>query len=95
MTGTQPLDGASIVLCSDQPSMLYSGAHPCTGHPFFYEAATDAQGRYTFNEIPIGEYQATWCAPDENWMAYIFGGGKIEVLEGILNEAPVIDATAQ
>jgi hypothetical protein len=91
--GTEPVEGASIVLCSDKPGMIFSGPHPCADHPFFYEGSTDAEGRYVFTDIPIGEYQATWRVPDGQWMGYIIGGGRLVVREGVLSEAPTIDAT--
>lgn len=94
MIGTQPVEGASLVLCSDKPGMIFSGPHPCADHPFFYEASTNAEGLYTFIDIPIGEYQATWRVPDGKWMAYLIGGGKIVVREGIMNETSTIDATS-
>ena len=93
MFGTEPAEDASIVLCSDKPGMIFSGPHPCADYPFFYEASTDAEGRYVFTDIPIGEYQATWRVPDGQWMSYLIGGGKLVVREGVLSEAPTIDAT--
>jgi hypothetical protein len=91
MLGTQPVQGASVVLCTDLPGMIFSGPHPCADHLFSYEATTDADGRYAFVDIPIGEYYITWLVPDGEWKFFI-GGDKLVVLEGIINEAPVIDA---
>lgn len=91
--GTEPVEDASIVLCSDRPGMIFSGPHPCADHPFFYEASTDAEGRYVFTDVPIGEYQATWRVPDGQWMGYMIGGEGFIVREGVLSEAPTVDAT--
>jgi hypothetical protein len=93
MLGTEPVEGADIVLCSDKPAMIFSGRHPCADYPFFYEATTDAEGLYTIADIPVGEYQATWRIPEGQWMGYIIGGGKIVVHEGVVTEAYTIDAT--
>lgn len=90
--GTQPVANATIVLCSDDPGMLFSGPHPCSEYPFFYEATTDSEGRYTLTDIPIGEYHFTWRIPEGEWMAYLIGGGKIIVREGVMTEVPSINA---
>jgi hypothetical protein len=93
MVGTEPAEGASIVLCSDRPSTIFSGAHPCADHPFFYEASTDSEGRYVFGDIPVGKYQATWRVPNGQWMSFGIGGGRLVVRQGVLSEAPTVDAT--
>jgi hypothetical protein len=92
VTGSQPAADTKVALCSEQASMMFSGPHPCSDQPYSASTSTDASGRYTFADVPSGEYEVAWVGPDGSWYSYLIGGTRIRVGEGT-TEAPTIDTT--
>jgi hypothetical protein len=51
--------GVSIVMCNS-PSLVYSGSNPCSGRPVSYQAKTDADGTFRFDDVLRGDYGLTY-----------------------------------
>ncbi|MFH1103964.1 MAG: two-component regulator propeller domain-containing protein [Actinomycetota bacterium] len=90
--GGAPLANASVVLCSDQPSMIYGGATPCSGYPFESVVTTDAEGRFTFADVPIGDYDLAWQVEEGTWRSFLFGGEIPHVRPGLTTELETIES---
>ena len=90
-TGGAPLAGIDVVLCSDQPSIIYSGATPCSGYPFESVVTTDAEGRFAFSDVPIGDYDLAWNVDETTWSSYMVGGEIPQVRAGRTTELETID----
>jgi hypothetical protein len=80
LDGGVPAEGHRVVLCSDTPAMLYSGATPCDGYVFVEVAVTDSQGRYAFADVPVATYDMAWEVEEGSWRGLL--GGLETVREG-------------
>ncbi|MBX7078623.1 MAG: hypothetical protein K1X88_05495 [Nannocystaceae bacterium] len=52
--GDKGVAGVAVELC-ESPSMIYSRT-PCTGAPTHLRGKTDAEGRFRFDDVPLGAY---------------------------------------
>lgn len=91
MAGDAPLADTQVVLCDDQPGMIFMGATPCTGHPVEIVTVTDAEGRFTFADIPIGDYELAWEIEEGSWRAFL-GGVEPAVRAGVVTELEAIQS---
>jgi hypothetical protein len=54
VSGDKGAAGLAIELC-ESPSSYYSKT-PCTGAPTHLKGTTDADGRFSFQDVPLGAY---------------------------------------
>ena len=91
-TDGQPLANASVVLCSDQPGAVFTGDTPCSGQPYESVAVTDTEGRFTFTDVPIGDYELAWQVDEDTWRSYLIGGEDAMVRPGRITELEAIES---
>lgn len=77
-----PHAGKRVVVCSEQPSPIFSGEHPCEGFPIGMVTITDADGRFFLGDIPIGDYDIAWEVEEGSWKFHLIGGDPPVVREG-------------
>jgi len=73
-----------VVVCSEQPSPIYSGEHPCEGYPVGMVAVTDEEGRFLLSDVPIGDYDIAWEVEEGSWKFHLIGGELPAVRAGEL-----------
>lgn len=56
----QPLAGAQVEICVQRMGDQYYGDTPCDGQPFVAKGETDAEGRFTIENLPTGYYIVTY-----------------------------------
>ncbi len=61
LSGYLTQDGAALAdtyveICVESIYSYYSGDTPCADQPFFLQTATDAQGAFRFDDLPVGSY---------------------------------------
>jgi hypothetical protein len=91
-SGGTPLGGTEVVLCSEAPGIIYSGETPCSGYPFEMVATTDADGRFSFADIPVGDYDLAWKVDETTWRSFMFGGEVPRVRAGQVTELAPIES---
>jgi len=76
-----PLEGAKVELCLSV-GVFFSGSSPCAGQCFYASATTDAEGRFAFEDVPVGtcEYAIKWG--DKWYVRGFLGSEGIVVREG-------------
>jgi len=83
LLGDQPLAGAEVFVCTIVSYPFYY-ITPCGGEVF--GAATNEQGRFQIDNVPIGTYQVVIHTPDGKWYARVGGlvqlPSSVEVKEG-------------
>jgi len=52
----QPLAGMRVEICVESLGSEFSGETPCSDQPFFLSTETDANGVFTFENVPSGYY---------------------------------------
>ncbi|MBI5157933.1 MAG: hypothetical protein HZA58_07985, partial [Acidimicrobiia bacterium] len=86
-----PHAGRRVVVCSEQPSPIYSGEHPCEGYPVGMVTVTDEQGRFLLTDIPIGDYDIAWEVEQGSWKFHLIGGDLPTVRAGELTTLEPVD----
>ncbi len=74
-----PLADAAVELCVRELYSSYTGDTPCADQPMYYTTTTDANGAFTFADVPVGIYYIVF-ATDDGW-------GKLTDEFGIGSEA--------
>lgn len=52
----QPMPGMRVEICVEPLSSQFSGETPCSDQPFSLSTQTDANGAFTFTDVPAGYY---------------------------------------
>ncbi|MBU1227664.1 MAG: hypothetical protein KJ698_10720 [Actinobacteria bacterium] len=86
-----PTAGRDVVLCTDPPSTIFSGDHPCSGHVFSAVTTTGDDGVYTFTDVPIGSYEIAWQVDETTWRSYLIGGEEPVIREGEMTQLSAVD----
>ncbi|NSW52803.1 MAG: hypothetical protein HPY85_09885 [Anaerolineae bacterium] len=58
---------ARVEICVEYLGMFYTGATPCSGQALVLSATTDAEGYYTFADVPAGCYSLIFRMPSGDW----------------------------
>lgn len=86
-----PAADRQVVLCTDPPSTIFSGDHPCSEHVFSMVAVTGDDGVYAFTDVPIGTYDIAWQVDETTWRSYLIGGEEPVIREGETTQLSAID----
>lgn len=65
----KPFAGASVQACVESLMFLFSGPTPCAKQPFHRSTTTDANGRFTFPNLPAGSYHLAVMTAATGWRA--------------------------
>jgi hypothetical protein len=80
--GGAPMANADMEVCVERISMTYYGDTPCSNQPFMKKTTTDADGKFSLPDLPVGYYVLT-VKVDEGWaMLGMLGSDRIPVEEG-------------
>jgi hypothetical protein len=75
-----PLDGVMVEVCGGYLGSGFIGESPCEGKPFVRKVNTDADGRFSFPNLPAGRYHV--LAEDNSglWARLETGYGASELV---------------
>lgn len=94
LTGKVLKDGAPVVdtvveICVESLGMFYYGDSPCSDQQVYFSTTTDADGVFTFTDIPVGLYVIT-IQTEDSWAQleteFGFGSELTPVYEGETTE---------
>ena len=51
-----PLANVAMEICVKPLGLSFLGDTPCAGQPYIVNSRTDADGKFTFNDLPVGYY---------------------------------------
>ncbi len=52
----QPIANSKVEVCVERIGYSFSGPTPCSDQPFFESTTTDAEGFFTLQDLPVGQY---------------------------------------
>jgi hypothetical protein len=67
LEGAAPLAGVTVELCTEDVSWAPEGSTPCAAQPFSLQATTGPDGRFLFEEVPVGRYDIAIPAASGDW----------------------------
>lgn len=56
VSGSQPVAGTTVELCTETIGFVVSGSSPCYDHPFSQQVTTGQDGGFSFADVPAGRY---------------------------------------
>ena len=67
--GGTALAGAKVEICAEAKMMYDQGKSPCADEPFTKQATTDADGDFSFDDVPVGTWSfAVLPKPGDKWV---------------------------
>ena len=71
LSGSMTLDGTPhadklVEICVQSLSSFFSGDTPCADQPLFFQTNTGADGSFTFEDVPVGNYVIV-VETDDGW----------------------------
>ncbi len=75
MNADAPEAGVTIELCVEYVGGSFRGASPCAEQPYSRTAVTNQAGRYTFADLPAGDYYVVFRKPGGGWVRLMAADG--------------------
>ncbi|HLY24922.1 MAG TPA: two-component regulator propeller domain-containing protein [Aggregatilineales bacterium] len=93
VTGTTPLAGAAVEVCTEFIGSSFTGNTPCSDNPFFKDGKTGADGKFTVPDLPPGLYGMVIQAANGKWVRLTdsIAESRFEVKEGGAFDLGTID----
>lgn len=88
--GRDPVADAQVELCAGTVGSIFYGASPCEDIPGSLITTTNAEGEFTFENVPVGRYNVTINGPD-GWIYFIGADSDVEVASGEETDLDDID----
>ncbi len=80
--GGAPLANTAVELCVEEISFTFTGETPCSDQPLMKKTTTDADGKFSVPDLPVGYYVLT-VKLDDGWaLLGTLGSDRIPVEEG-------------
>ncbi len=96
--GGAPLADAAVELCVRELYSSYTGDTPCADQPMSYTTTTDANGAYSFEDVPVGIYYIVF-ETDSGWGKltdeFGFGSEEIPVAPGETTDVGLVTLTSE
>ena len=101
--GNVEIDGApaadsTVELCGLELYSSFRGETPCSDMPWFRTIQTDADGNFTFDDVPVGYYYIVFEGPD-GWIKitdeFGLGASEIPVAEGEATDLGTLTSTTE
>ncbi len=90
-----PLVNSTVEICVQPLALFFSGPTPCSGQPFIAKTVTDASGKFTFTDLPAGDYSVTFQTPDKSWKilsaSFTVGSKQVRVFPGEIKTLDPMD----
>lgn len=68
----KPVDDAEVQICGTSAGFIHSGGGPCANRPLFAAAKTDAEGKFTFSQVPAANYRIAFKPKgSERWITIL------------------------
>lgn len=78
--GRDPVPNARVELCTETVGGTFYEDTPCADYPNSLMTTTDAEGNFTFENVPVGRYDITVEAPD-GWVYFTGMANEVDVRE--------------
>lgn len=70
ITASGPVGDTSVELCGESPKMAFRET-PCEGQTFVMRVQTDADGRFRFDDVPLGSLSLAAQQADGQWIIFL------------------------